>query len=409
MTGPFRARWLGASALPLLMVLAGQAIAQEAAEDAAPKFETVYVEARKRVEDQQTVPISLNAYNQDDLDQLGVKTIEDLRYSSPSLYIAPTTFRQDTLNITIRGQRNFDSPSGGGNSGLSFDTATAVYKDGVYYARAIGLGGSLFDVESVQVLKGPQGTLVGRNSTGGALLYQSKEPSGDYEAMVRTTLGDYGHAGLQGVINLPLSDTVSFRMALNADNEKGYISNHYYDPSSGMTNTQPAMGSNKLAALLSLKWQPSDDFKVLLRADLAAEHDTGSTYHDRDRQRCQQRQSFTAGLQRVVEHAATRPDRGLLERRTGGEQPGCRPLPDLFGHGRQVVRRYRRQMGDGLPHLGQYRPGDQPRPGRGDEHLQVQHPQLPFLAERTDVQRQRLQRPGEMDRRPVLFQRVQPQ
>ena len=112
MTGQFRARWLGASALPLVMLLAGEAAAQ----DASPKFETVFVEARKRVEDQQTVPISLNAYSQDSLDQLGVKTIEDLRYSAPSLYIAPTTFRQDTLNITIRGQRNFDAPSGGGNS-----------------------------------------------------------------------------------------------------------------------------------------------------------------------------------------------------------------------------------------------------------------------------------------------------
>lgn len=278
MTGPFRARWLGASALPLLMVMisAGEAAAQ----DATPKFETVYVEARKRVEDEQTVPISLNAYSQDDLDQLGVKTIEDLRYSAPSLYIAPTTFRQDTLNITIRGQRNFDAPSGGGNSGLSFDTATAVYKDGVYYARATGLGGSLFDVESVQVLKGPQGTLVGRNSTGGAVLYQSKEPTDQYEGYVKTTLGDYGKAGLIAVGNIPLTDTLSFRIALNADNQKGYIANHFFDPVSGDRNNQAAMGSDKMAALLSLKWQPSDDFKVLLRADLASEHDTGSTYHD---------------------------------------------------------------------------------------------------------------------------------
>ena len=76
----------------------------------------------------------------------------------------PTAFRQDTLNVTIRGQRNFDSPSGGGNPGLAFDTASAVYKDGVYYARAVGLGGSLFDIDSLEVLKGPQGTLVGRNT-----------------------------------------------------------------------------------------------------------------------------------------------------------------------------------------------------------------------------------------------------
>ena len=281
MTGRLRALWLGASALPFSLLLAAQAVAQatDQATAAAP-FETILVEARKRVEDQQTVPISISAYSQDDLDQLGVKTLEDLRYSAPSLYIQPSTFRQDTLNVTIRGQRNYDAISGGGNSGLGFDTATAIYKDGVYYARAVGLTGSLFDLDSVQVLKGPQGTLVGRNTTGGALLYQSKEPGSEYEAYVKATLGDYAHGGLIAVANIPLTDTVSFRVALNADDQKGYVSNHFSDPASGASNSQPAMGSDKMAALLSLKWQPDADFKLLLRADLATEHDTGSTYHD---------------------------------------------------------------------------------------------------------------------------------
>ena len=138
MTTLFRARVLGSSALPLLLVISAGAAAQT-----SDNFETVMVDARKRAEDQQIVPIAITAYNQADLDRLNIKTIEDLRYSSPSLQIAPTSFRQDTLNITIRGQRNFDAPSGGGNPGLGFDTASAVYKDGVYYARAIGLTGSV--------------------------------------------------------------------------------------------------------------------------------------------------------------------------------------------------------------------------------------------------------------------------
>ena len=94
-------------------------------------LDRVVVTARKRAEDQQAVPISITALNQADLDRLNIKTLEDLKYVSPSVYIAPTAFRQDTLNITIRGQRNFDAPSGGGNPGLAFDTASAVYKDGV--------------------------------------------------------------------------------------------------------------------------------------------------------------------------------------------------------------------------------------------------------------------------------------
>ncbi|RYI05859.1 MAG: hypothetical protein EON48_14930 [Acetobacteraceae bacterium] len=242
-------------------------------------LETVYVTARKREEVKQEVPIAIDTFSQADLERLNVRTIEDLRYVSPSVYIAPTTFRQDTLNITIRGQRNFDAPSGGGNPGLGFDTASAVYKDGVYYARAIGLTGALFDIEQVQVLKGPQGTLVGRNSTGGAVLYTSREPGTAFGGYVRATVGDYGRAGLQGAVDLPLSDTLFARIALNGENQKGYIANLYYDPVTGERNTQAGMGYTKKAGVFSLKWQPDDSFNLLLRADIASEHNTGSTYH----------------------------------------------------------------------------------------------------------------------------------
>ncbi|HJR57295.1 MAG TPA: TonB-dependent receptor [Rhizomicrobium sp.] len=288
MTNLFRARWLAGTALPLVLLMTGaEAQSQSQSQTSANGvtingFETVMVDARKRTENAQAVPISISTYGQAELDRLNIKSIEGIRYSSPSLYIAPTSFRQDTLNITIRGQRNFDAPSGGGNSGLAFDTATAVYKDGVYYARAVGLGGALFDLENVSVLKGPQGTLVGRNSTGGALLYRSREPGDAFEAFVKGTLGDYGRAGIQGILNVPLSDTVSVRAAVNLDNQKGYITNLFFDPVSGMRNNQAAMGSNKLAGLFSLKWQPDETTKLVLRADIAAQHDTGVTYHSLD-------------------------------------------------------------------------------------------------------------------------------
>jgi iron complex outermembrane receptor protein len=243
-------------------------------------LETVIVTARKRSEDAQSVPIAITSLDQSLLDKLSVKTVEDLKYVSPSVYIAPTTFRQDTLNISIRGQRNFDAPSGGGNPGLGFDTASAIYKDGVYYARAIGLTGSLFDLDNVEVLKGPQGTLVGRNSTGGAILYTSRDPGPDFGGYVQLTGGDYARGGLQGVINVPLSDDLFLRVALNSDSQKGYLRNLFFDPASGRSNNQAAMGYTKLAGVFSLKWQPDDTFNVVLRADIAAEHDTGSSYHD---------------------------------------------------------------------------------------------------------------------------------
>jgi iron complex outermembrane receptor protein len=256
------------------------AMAQPASADhtGAAGLETVIVTARKRAEEEQAVPIAISAYNQSDLDKLNIKTIEDLRYSAPSVYIAPTTFRQDTLNVTIRGQRDFDSSSG--QSVMSFDPAAAIYMDGVYMARPVGLSAGLFDIDTVAVLKGPQGTLVGRNSTGGAILYTTREPDSSFGGYAKATLGDYGRAELQGAVNIPLTDTLFFRAAAQVSDQRGYISNLYSDPVTGYRNSQPAMGSNKIAGNFSLKWKPDDSFDILLRANLSAEHDTGSTYHD---------------------------------------------------------------------------------------------------------------------------------
>ena len=241
-------------------------------------LEKVTVTARKRVEDEQAVPIAITAYDQADLDKLNIRTIEDLRYSAPSVYIAPTTFRQDTLNVTIRGQRDFDSSSG--QSVMSFDPAAAVYMDGVYLARPVGLTAGLFDIDSVAVLKGPQGTLVGRNSTGGAILYTTREPGDTYGGYAKITAGDHGRGEIQGAVNIPLSDTLFFRAAAQISDQKGYVANFYSDPATGYRNSQPAMGSNKVAGNFSLKWRPDDSFNIVLRANISAEHDTGSTYHD---------------------------------------------------------------------------------------------------------------------------------
>ena len=131
--------------LPALLATAAMAISTDApaqpAGNGATALDTVIVTARKREEIEQAVPISISSYSQADLDRLNISTIEDLRFVAPSVYIAPTTFRQDTLNVTIRGQRDFDSSSG--QSVMSFDPAAAVYMDGVYMARPVGLTGGL--------------------------------------------------------------------------------------------------------------------------------------------------------------------------------------------------------------------------------------------------------------------------
>ena len=260
-------------------ILAG-AVAPGAEAQTVQGLETVVVTARKVAEDAQTVPISITALSAADLSKLDINTVADLQSVTPSFTLQPSTFRQDTLDITIRGQRNFDSPAGGGNTALDFDPSVAVYQDGVYYARSVGLTGQMFDLDSVDILKGPQGTLVGRNSTGGAILFTSRQPTQNMDFYVRVKGGDYDQYALQGAINLPITDDLAVRAAVSATGQKGYLANYYTDPVSGFSNHQPAMGTQKLAGRFSAKWQPSDRFSILLRADLAAEHDSGVTYHD---------------------------------------------------------------------------------------------------------------------------------
>src|SRR6185437_2546383 len=130
-----------------------------------------------------------------------------------------------------------------------------VYMDGVYLARPVGLSASLFDIDTVEVLKGPQGTLVGRNSTGGAVLYRTREPGDTFGGYVETSGGDHGRGEMQGAVDIPLSDTLFFRAAAQISDAKGYLVNYYSDPASGYSNSQPAMGSDKIAGNFSLKWQ----------------------------------------------------------------------------------------------------------------------------------------------------------
>ena len=268
----------------IVMGLAGLFVAADTlpalaqSSDSGDQFETVIVTARKRAEDAQTVPIAITAFDQSQLDALNVKTVQDLTQVSPSVYVSPTTFRQDTLQVTIRGQRDFDSSSG--QAVMSFDPAAAVYMDGVYLARPVGLTAALFDVDSLEVLKGPQGTLVGRNSTGGAVLYTTREPTDQFGGYVKVTGGDYARGEVQAAINIPLTDHLFFRAATDISDQKGYLANWYVDPASGASNHQASEGSDKIGANFSLKYVGDDSFNIVLRANLAAEHDTGSSYHN---------------------------------------------------------------------------------------------------------------------------------
>ncbi len=250
-----------------------QTAAAQTASSEASAFEEIVVTARKREEKIQVVPIAITAFSANDLETKNVQSLADLRLVTPSVSVQTDTFRQDTINITIRGLRNFPG------SGIQYDTAAAVYVNGVYYARTQGLTGALFDVSNVQVLKGPQGTLVGRNATGGAVLYSTREPEDVFGASAQATGGDYGRKELQGTVNIPITDKIAIRTSYSYSETAGYLRNEYYNPATGERNDTPGLGSRKTAMLFALKFTPDDESKILLRGDFDAEHHTGASYH----------------------------------------------------------------------------------------------------------------------------------
>ncbi len=192
--------------------------AGDAASASAAEGEIV-VTARRREESLQDVPLAVTALSGQDLQDQNISRIENLTRVAPSLVIAPSLGRANVPTFSIRGQRQ--------NSGLlTNDPSVGIYVAEAVQTRVFGLGQSLFDLESIQVLKGPQGTLFGRNTTGGAILIQPRRPElGVVNGYAMVRYGSLDRFDVQGAVNLPLGDTVAVRLAYNRTRRDGYVEN----------------------------------------------------------------------------------------------------------------------------------------------------------------------------------------
>ena len=213
-----RTMLLGAASLAALAT-AQPAFAQpgEAAAD-APGMADIVVTARRREERLQDVPVAVTALSGEQLAQRGVVKLEDIRYQAPGFQVQPGPYGSAVPAFQIRGQRQQEAL-------ITQDPSVGVYVDEVYQARVHGVNQSLLDLENVQVLKGPQGTLFGRNTTGGALLVQSHRPTDRFEGQFSLGLGNYGQREISAILNLPASDALRFRVAMKADGRDGYVRN----------------------------------------------------------------------------------------------------------------------------------------------------------------------------------------
>ena len=194
-----------------------QEVTPEAANSAVGEGDII-VTARRRAESIQAVPVAVTALSGVQLARQGIANIEQLRQSVPALTVAPSNFGGYTPSYTIRAQRQ-------GDGIITQDQSVGVYFSDVVQARPNGTNQSLYDIQSVQVVKGPQGTLFGRNTTGGALLITPNRPTDKFEGNLTATAGNYNLLGLAGVINIPVATGFALRIAATHQDRNGYVQN----------------------------------------------------------------------------------------------------------------------------------------------------------------------------------------
>ena len=200
------------SALATLAMVVGipaGAQSDTADEDDDGMVEEIIVTAEKREENLLNVPLTMSAFSEQMIEELGLTNSLDLEQLVPGLQFGSAALQQrsDGQGITIRGIGTQSARE------LHSDLAVAVYVDGVYTVDTYGLGPNLFDVERVEVARGPQGTLNGRNSIAGSISYHTKRPTDEWDANVLAELTDQTTQRLNAAFGGPLNDNVSFRLA----------------------------------------------------------------------------------------------------------------------------------------------------------------------------------------------------
>ncbi|WP_116364808.1 TonB-dependent receptor [Parahaliea mediterranea] len=215
----------------------------------AQGLEEVLVTAQKREEGLQDVPISVEAFGEQRIDNLAARDIGDLGAFTPNVDISGGA---NQPNYAIRG-------IGTDDFGIGADPAVGVYVDGVYVGRSGGSKVAFNDIARVEILNGPQGTLFGRNAAAGAIQYVTNKPVNETEGWARATLGNYDRRQLEGVFNLPLTDSLYFRTGLLYDKRDGWVDNLF-------NGDDLARRYNK-SVNAQLRWLPTDSLDIILRAE----------------------------------------------------------------------------------------------------------------------------------------------
>jgi iron complex outermembrane receptor protein len=220
-------------------------------------LEEIVVTARRKEEKLQTVPVAITAFSPKDLEDKAIQSASDLQHFVPSLATSQQT--RDEQVFYLRGQ----GPNGGQGGAPGVVT---YFAEVPFYGSGPGI---YFDLDNLQILRGPQGTLFGRNTTGGAVLFEPKRPTNNFEGYIEATFGDYNLHEEQGAINIPIIDDVLLvRAAFDIDQRDGFTHN--------ITTDKDLDNRDYWSFRLGVTWRPTDSFENYLVYDSLYSHTNGT-------------------------------------------------------------------------------------------------------------------------------------
>lgn len=226
-------------------------------------IEEVVVTARKREENLQDTPISISAYSGENLQARGITKLNDIQTLTPNL----TFYNYTTQGASTNNASVFIRGVGQADFAPTAESGVGLYVDGVYYGRSVGSTLDLIDLERIEVLRGPQGTLFGRNTIGGALNISTKKPHDQFEGRVEATTGTDGKAEVALFMNVPLANNLYSNFSVMHKQQDGYVTKTTTGQDLGDTDTS--------GARVGLLWQPTDALEVRLAADYSTSDQNG--------------------------------------------------------------------------------------------------------------------------------------
>ncbi len=244
----------------MMLVMPVETQGEETDKQALSSIEKIIVTAQKRVQSLKEVPLSVSVYTGEQIDKNATANLEELSFSVPNLTINESGI---STNLFIRGV--------GSGVNLGFEQTVGTYIDGVYFGRARSARSALFDIERIEVLKGPQDSLFGKNAIAGALNITTRQPGSDFGGYVQlNTEPKFNGFGFKGAVDIPLTDEISTRFAILKHTEDGWFYNSHL-------KTKERKKDDFLFRNAWL-WQPKEKLTVNLKAEYGKFEATGRAF-----------------------------------------------------------------------------------------------------------------------------------